>query len=553
MNTKFRIFRTVLLSATLTLSFLSCSESANGTDEAEVTPSSSSVVAPPQGGQGFEVNAQVYWQDGTPFTGDVTVRSEKEYGEGSLVVGQVVGGKFTLTLPSAAEMDLQIAMADEDITVAGEIAEICEEIGVSNCLAVSSQTAKQIELDDSYVFNDSYDDGIDFAYTAGSQEAGLLRYIYFTEAVRVSGTIQVRSQTLSYDMNAQAGWNRILIYGYAGTLTATTDLSKMESLGLKWTIERLPQQVAPSSSSGEVVAGTIDTLYLTKLSATDSTMLVLNGNIVASAGSNITGITVEVYGEADYTGALTIWTEQILLPLPSVNLNSVTVNAGLLCAPQELPSQVNVTVSVEASFTTGENAKRETQLAVNCPVMEAPVPLETQTLTFGADGFIDLDANQTFTKDLTLEQAKTVDLVYGVAATGDVSADKLYSATGALNLDGIPDVFFADFGEHYVPSTIQLFNAALQPTLVSFLATATTTNDLNAFFDAIGGDVSLISDQVDAVDLSAVSETSPVAFMVYITEEDERGGSLKAKFVVVENTDKTQYTVTIKSIGTEGL
>jgi hypothetical protein len=282
-------------------------------------------------------------------------------------------------------------------------------------------------------------------------------------------------------------------------------------------------------------------------------MLVLNGNIVASAGSNITGITEEVNGEADYTGSLTDFTEPISLPLPSVNLNSVMVNATLLCATQDLPPQVNVTVSVEASFSIGPNAKRETQLAVNCPVMEAPVPLETQTLTFGADGFIDLDANQTFTKDLTLEQAKTVDLVYGVAATGDVSADKLYSAAGALDLDGIPDVFFEDFGEHYTPSNILLFKAELQPMLVSFLATATTTNDLNAFFNAIGGDVSTISDQVDAVDLSAVSETSPVAFMVYITEADATGGSLKAKFVVVENADKTQYTVTIKSIGTEGL
>jgi hypothetical protein len=271
MNTKFRIFRTVLLSAALTLPLLSCSDVVNGTDEAGVTPSSSSVEAggnpavssssvevgpglssssvvapPPQGSQSFEVGAQVYWRDGTPFTGDMTVRSEKEYGEGELEVGQVVAGKFTLKLPPAEEMDRQIIMADEDITMAGEIAEECESRVCP--IAVSSNTAKYIGLE-SYLFRDTEGDEVDLNYVTyypgSDEEKADLHYIYFSEAVTVSGTLASGTSSYTFDINAHAGWNRVLEYVDGKNYISTTNLSKMEDLGLKWTIEGLPQQVAP--------------------------------------------------------------------------------------------------------------------------------------------------------------------------------------------------------------------------------------------------------------------------------------------------------------------
>jgi hypothetical protein len=258
MNTKFRIFRTVLLSAALTLSLLSCSDSTNGTDEAEVTPSSSSAVSPPQGEQGFEKNAQVYWQDGTPFTDDLDVLFN------GAVLNKIQAGKYTLALPT----DEQVASILVDAPSLKE--SICPTVTSSASanticdIEVSSQTAKSLSFEP--VANLLNGESVRLRYTTGlsdGDDGNGIAYLYVTEAVTVTGSVKINMGTASvvanYDIQLQKGWARVLLYaeenGANATMYITSDLSKMKDFNLKWMISANPEEpVLPSSSAGPVEA-----------------------------------------------------------------------------------------------------------------------------------------------------------------------------------------------------------------------------------------------------------------------------------------------------------
>jgi hypothetical protein len=244
MNTKFRIFRTVLLSVGLTLSLLSCSDSANGTDETSSLP---------QGEQSFEKNAQVYWQDGTPFTGDLDVLFN------GTVLSKVQAGKYTLAFPT----DEQIATI---LANAPSLKEICPTVTGSDSanitcdIEVSSQTAKSLSFEPEVNLLAPSGKNVRLHYRTDFSEVNgangviysyapeMVTYHYTPEAVTVKGSITMIAGApfiaAVYDIQLKKGWTRVLTY-YEGNganmkTYSTTDLSKMEGKNLKWTLESSP-------------------------------------------------------------------------------------------------------------------------------------------------------------------------------------------------------------------------------------------------------------------------------------------------------------------------
>jgi hypothetical protein len=208
---------------------------------------------------------------------------------------------------------------------------------------------------------------------------------------------------------------------------------------------------------------------------------------------------------------------------------------------------VPIKIELSTSFTEGKADTTITSSA-KCPEKAETIPLQTYQLTFGADGFVDLDGEKAYKKDLTADQAKTVDIIYGWA-TGN-NADKIFSSAAAEVT--LPDAFIEFDDSDYTASSILLLKEAYQTSAIGAIKAATSYNDIKTFLDGIGGDFTAVADKVEEVDVSGVTKTTPVAFVVYTTET-LASGQQSMKFVIVEDMNNTQKTLTIKSIGAEGM
>jgi hypothetical protein len=170
----------------------------------------------PSGGNDFTVaDAQVYQilsnnTIGDAYNGSGTVKI------GDLTVGSVTGGKLTYTLPAPVSSQYLTAISDIGFTVSPSNVKGILMEGTALLYSGSTRIG-----------------GLVLAKIEGSTIHGIL-YWYFDSAVKITGSSD--GTTMSIDANA--GWNKIYVYGTQTSGTYTTNLSNVPS-DMKWTFQSL--------------------------------------------------------------------------------------------------------------------------------------------------------------------------------------------------------------------------------------------------------------------------------------------------------------------------
>jgi hypothetical protein len=319
-----------------------------------------------------------------------------------------------------------------------------------------------------------------------------------------------------------------------------------------------PDPLPPDVVTG---AGSIDTLYLTKKSLTDSTTLLLNSKVVTTETAKINDITVTVAVNgtdistelpAEYLSQVSYWTNKPAFPVTSVDMSTAyEINLGLICVAAPEPS-LAINVTVKADFSEGEPnyAQKSAQLTVNCPSKAVIVnPLIKDTVIVGGTSndlgsFVDLDPDtavvyKTATYAAAIDQ---IDLVYG--AYKAENGDKIYSGIGAMDL---ADPVGTAFVGATKSSTFRAFKVPeMMAQAYDAIASFTNLGELDVLAQGLLQDptksiVDLVADDNYFVDAESIDATAEkLAFVVKTTEGMTR-------FVLVAAKDATT-TITIVNV-----
>jgi hypothetical protein len=160
-----------------------------------------------------ETNVQIYNLDGSPYTGNGTLKIMYELDENKLAdVGIVTNGKFTLNLPKQLAEDALIDWSGADI----------------------KKEPADVKLVRCYSFKLYNDDGTfqgDIQYAVKTYRGGLeltkseINYFYTNHNVKITGTDNFVWEGIGgiseFNVELEPGWNRLHSHGYYDDETKT--------------------------------------------------------------------------------------------------------------------------------------------------------------------------------------------------------------------------------------------------------------------------------------------------------------------------------------------